>query len=73
MAYLRYSELLPGIEKARQLLLSPDKNLEEAAVHLFAMLRKLDNAGYHCIVAELVPETGLGRAINDRLRRAAAK
>jgi L-threonylcarbamoyladenylate synthase len=73
MAYLRYSELLPGIEKARQLLLSPDKNLEEAAVHLFAMLRKLDNAGYQCIVAELVPETGLGRAINDRLRRAAAK
>lgn len=73
MAYLRYSELLPGIEKARQLLLSPDKNLEEAAVHLFAMLRELDHAGYQCIVAELVPETGLGRAINDRLRRAAAK
>lgn len=72
-AYLRYAELLPGIDKARQLLLSPDKNLEEAAVHLFAMLRELDHAGYQCIVAELVPETGLGRAINDRLRRAAAK
>ena len=72
-AYLRYSELLTGIEPVRQLILSPKKNPEEAAVNLFAMLRKLDNAGYHCIVAELVPETGLGRAINDRLRRAAAK
>lgn len=72
-AYLRYAELLQGIEETRQLILSPEKNLEEAAVHLFAMLRQLDNAGYHYIVAELLPETGLGRAINDRLRRAAAK
>ncbi|MFN4915683.1 MAG: L-threonylcarbamoyladenylate synthase [Sphingomonadales bacterium] len=72
-AYLRYSEPLPGIEAKRQLILSSEKNLEQAAVNLFAMLRQLDHAGYHCIVAELVPETGLGRAINDRLRRAAAK
>jgi L-threonylcarbamoyladenylate synthase len=72
-AYLRYAEVLPGIEEARQLILSPEKNLEEAAVNLFAMLRQLDQAGYGCIVAELLPETGLGRAINDRLRRASAK
>jgi len=71
--YLRYTEPLAGIETERQLILSPKKNLEEAAVNLFAMLRQLDNAGYNCILAELLPETGLGRAINDRLRRAAAK
>lgn len=72
-AYLRYAEILPGIEEARQLILSPDKNLEEAAVNLFAMLRQMDHEGYRFIVAELLPENGLGRAINDRLRRAAAK
>ena len=72
-AYLRYAEPLPGIEAERQLIPSSEKNLEEAAVNLFAMLRQLDHEGYHSIVAELVPETGLGRAINDRLRRAAAK
>ena len=72
-AYLRYCEPISGIETNRQLVLSPNKNLEEAAVNLFAMLRQLDNLGFQCIVAELLPETGLGRAINDRLRRAAAK
>jgi len=42
----------------------------EAAQRLFAALRRLDAAGVDLIVAELAPEEGLGRAINDRLRRA---
>jgi L-threonylcarbamoyladenylate synthase len=46
----------------------------EAARHLFAALRKLDEAGLDAIVAEPFPsEDGLGYAINDRLRRAAAR
>ena len=40
---------------------------------LFAMLRRLDARGFARIHAELAPERGLGRAINDRLRRAAAR
>lgn len=72
-SYLRYTEPLAGIETERQLILSPGKSFEEAAVNLFAMLRQLDNSGFKYIVVELLPETGLGRAINDRLRRAAAK
>jgi len=40
---------------------------------LFAMLRQLDHAGYQRIHVELMPGTGLAEAINDRLRRAAAK
>ncbi len=52
-------------------VLSSDGNLREAAANFFAALRRLDAARLDCIVAELVPETGLGRAINDRLRRAA--
>jgi len=52
--------------------LSEKKNLREAAVNLFRYLRELDEANVDVIVAELVPESGLGIAINDRLRRAAA-
>jgi L-threonylcarbamoyladenylate synthase len=73
IAYLRYHKTLPNIAAERQLILSPHQNAEEAAINLFAMLRKLDGQGFRCIVAELLPEVGLGRAINDRLRRAAAK
>ena len=46
--------------------------LEGYARELFAALRELDARGAERIVVEMVPETGLGRAILDRLRRAAA-
>ncbi len=52
--------------------LSPNGDLQEAAANLFAMLRKLDDPRYRAIAVMPVPETGLGTAINDRLRRAAA-
>ena len=52
-------------------ILSPSGDLQAAARGLFAALRRLDAAGVSAIVAELVPETGLGEGINDRLRRAA--
>jgi len=44
----------------------------EAAAHLFDALHRLDAASLDRIVAQPVPETGLGRAVMDRLRRAAA-
>lgn len=52
--------------------LSPTGDLREAAANLFAALRRLDGLRLEAIWAEMAPETGLGRAINDRLRRAAA-
>lgn len=52
--------------------LSSSKNYQEAAVNLFSFLRELDEADVDVIICELLPETGLGLAINDRLRRAAA-
>ena len=51
--------------------LSPSGDLREAAANLFACLRQLDAMGQPIAVAP-IPETGLGAAINDRLRRAAA-
>ena len=58
---------------ARQMLnLSPDGDLTEAAANLFAHLRALDRPANRCIAVMPIPQTGLGLAINDRLRRAAA-
>jgi L-threonylcarbamoyladenylate synthase len=53
--------------------LSPAGDLIEAAANLFAALRKLDASGAPTIAIMPIPETGLGEAINDRLRRAAAR
>ena len=47
-------------------------NLSEAAANLFAQMRALDRPGIGRIAVMSIPETGLGLAINDRLRRAAA-
>lgn len=52
--------------------LSARGDLAEAAANLFRCLRELDAAGLDAIIAEEVPEVGLGAAIMDRLRRAAA-
>ncbi len=52
--------------------LSAGSDLKEAAANLFAYLRRLDESGARSIAVMAIPEKGLGRAINDRLRRAAA-
>ena len=52
--------------------LSAVGDLTEAAANLFAALRALDASGSHTIAVMPIPEEGLGEAINDRLRRAAA-
>ena len=55
-----------------QIILSPAGKTEEAAQHLFESLRVFDKLDVDVVLTELVPDQGLGRAINDRLRRAAA-
>jgi len=52
--------------------LSPSGNLIEAAANLFSHLRLLDQAGATRVAVMPIPNEGLGEAINDRLRRAAA-
>ncbi len=53
--------------------LSPKGDLVEAAANLFAALRRLDASGVATIAVMPIPDTGLGEAINDRLRRAAVR
>jgi L-threonylcarbamoyladenylate synthase len=66
-------DVLAGIEDAAAALnLSPRGDLAEAAANLFAHLRALDGSGAAIIAVAPIPPTGLGEAINDRLRRGAA-
>ncbi|HVZ57629.1 MAG TPA: L-threonylcarbamoyladenylate synthase [Chitinophagaceae bacterium] len=55
-----------------QVVLSPAGSLEEAARNLFHSLHYLDTLGLDLIIAELLPDEGLGSSVNDRLLRAAA-
>ncbi|HNP94541.1 MAG TPA: L-threonylcarbamoyladenylate synthase [Cyclobacteriaceae bacterium] len=55
-----------------EIVLSPSESVAEAAQNLFAALRQLDAMNIDLIIAEKVPDIGIGKAINDRLTRAAA-
>ncbi len=62
-----------GAERAAAVLnLSPTGDLREAAANLFDFMRRLDAVGAKTIAVEPIPMTGLGEAVNDRLKRAAA-
>lgn len=71
----RAGEALLGFGPTRgaTLNLSPKGDVVEAAANLFAMLHALDAPPHRGIAVAPVPETGLGAAINDRLRRAAKR
>lgn len=53
-------------------ILSKQQSVTEAATNLFRCLRELDSQGLDLIIAEQLPNEGLGAAINDRLRRASS-
>jgi L-threonylcarbamoyladenylate synthase len=61
------------LPQGQMLNLSESGDLYQAASHLFAYLRRLDDAGFSKIAVMNIPDTGLGIAINDRLTRAARK
>lgn len=69
--YIRHTTYIDGVPKEHQRVLSSSGDMNEAARNVFAALRDLDKTSVKMIYAELLPEMGLGRAINDRLRRAA--
>ncbi|MEQ8666190.1 MAG: L-threonylcarbamoyladenylate synthase [Rhodospirillales bacterium] len=52
--------------------LSPTGDLREAAANLFAMLHDAETGGARAIAVTPIPDEGLGRAINDRLKRGAS-
>jgi L-threonylcarbamoyladenylate synthase len=69
---ISFQKEYPGIPRDRQHVLSPTGDLHEAAQKIFSAMRALDSMDIKIIFAERFPDLGLGRAINDRLRRASA-
>lgn len=67
---LSFRNTYAAVPLQHQVALSPAGDVREAAQHLFSALRCLDAQPVELILAEYVPEVGLGRAVNDRLRRA---
>ncbi len=69
-----FQDLLKELPTKNQIQLSATGDLNEAAKNLFLALRQMDeNTKIHTILTEFVPEEGLGRAINDRIKRATAQ
>ena len=69
---IAFNKYITGIDEANQILLSPKGDIREAAKNLFSAMRQLDASDVEVIVAVKFPESGIGRAINDRLKRASA-
>lgn len=72
LGVLSFSEMHNANNIIHEEVLSPNGDLHEAATNFFSALRKLDEANIDLILAEFVPDKGIGRAVNDRLRRAAS-
>ena len=56
-----------------QEILSKSGDLSEAARNLYAAMHRLDEKNIDIIIAEIMPDSGLGRTMNDRLQRAIKK
>ncbi|MFC3417195.1 L-threonylcarbamoyladenylate synthase [Algoriphagus hitonicola] len=69
---LSFQRKFRDVPHNRQVQLSESGNLREAAQKLFSAMRELDELEVDCILAERLPDEGLGKAINDRLQRASA-
>lgn len=73
IAFIGFNMLNFSLPVEDQFLLSMKFDLKEAASNLFAVMRQLDKSKkYDVIVADWFPDEGLGKAINDRLKRASS-
>ncbi len=67
---INFQQYQTGLSKEQQFILSATGSAAEAAKNLFRVLREADSMNADVILAELLPDEGLGRAVNDRLERA---
>jgi L-threonylcarbamoyladenylate synthase len=66
---LNFDNYLLNLPKENQRILSKSGNLNVAAKKLYKALNELDSLNLNIIIVETLPETGLGRVINNRLKR----
>lgn len=71
VAAICFSGNFPSVSVDKKIMLSNSGDLEEAAQHLYAVLYELDKGNYDLIIAEKMPDAGLGKAMNERLIKAA--
>jgi L-threonylcarbamoyladenylate synthase len=64
---------LDGIPTENQLFLSENQDFEEASRNLYKVFYQLDQLGLKRIYMKLLPDTGVGKSINDRIKRAGMK
>jgi L-threonylcarbamoyladenylate synthase len=70
---IAFSSIYENIPARNQFVLSMNRDLKEAAQKLFSAMREADKMDVDVILAEKFPDEGIGRAINDRLKRASLK
>jgi len=70
ICFNQFEKSIPG---GQQLILSHNADLEEAAHNLYAAMHEMDSAGFKVILVRRFPDVGIGRALNDRLKRASIK
>jgi L-threonylcarbamoyladenylate synthase len=68
-----FDSYLPHFDSIYQIVLSEESDLKVAASNLYNTMHQLDNLNLDIIIAERLPEYGLGVSINDRLERASKK
>jgi L-threonylcarbamoyladenylate synthase len=68
-----FDSYLPHFDSKYQIVLSEESDLKVAASNLYNTMHQLDNLNLDIIIAERLPEYGLGVSINDRLERASKK
>jgi len=73
IAYLRFTGYFPGAPQKNHKILSVSGDLHEEARNIVSGMHTVDELDIDLIYAEKLPETGLGLAINDRMKRASAK
>ncbi len=73
IGYITFAQKVNGVLAAQQVQLSKSKNLKQAAHNIYDALITMDSKGFDIIIAEWVPDNGLGKAINERLRKASIK
>ncbi|MEM9857189.1 MAG: L-threonylcarbamoyladenylate synthase [Bacteroidota bacterium] len=69
---ISFQKEIEAIPLKNQVVLAPDGDTSTAAKNLFSALRYMDTLDIDILLVEPVPDRGLGRAVNDRLTRAAA-
>ncbi len=70
IGYLAFQKSKSALNYTKSEILSEKGDLKEAALNLFGALHRLEDSDVDMIVAEPVPEVGIGVAIMDRLRKA---